>query len=63
MRSLSSFDQTFAQRTFSPQARLEAAHLAAVALVIVAKQMEQPVKREDAQLGRLGMARVARLTA
>jgi len=33
-----------------------------VALVIVAEKMQKPMKRQDLELGQLGVARVARLT-
>ena len=58
----SALDQPLAQAALAAQAALDAAHPAAVALVIVAEQVQQAVEREDAQLGQLGVARRARLT-
>jgi hypothetical protein len=51
--------QAFAQPALAAQPALGAIHPSVVAFVIVAKKMQKPVKREDFQLGQLGMARIA----
>jgi hypothetical protein len=44
-------DQTLMETAARAQARLDPRHAAGVALVIVAKQMQQPVKGQHAKLG------------
>ena len=46
---------------FRRRRSLDAPHLAGVALVVVAEQMEQAVQRQDPQLGQLRVTRLARL--
>jgi hypothetical protein len=54
-------DETCPQAAFPSQPLLEAGHLASVALVVVAEEMEQPVQRQHSQFGQLGVSRFARL--
>src|SRR5262245_41988206 len=49
-------DQPFTQATPPSQPALELQHAPVVALVVVAKQMQQAVKRQHAQLRQGGMA-------
>jgi len=58
-RRTTSFDQALTQPALSAQPFFDAAHASAVALVVVAEEMQEPVQREDAQLGGLAVARVA----
>ena len=57
-----SLDEALAKPPFAPKALFGAAHLAAVALVVVAEQVQQAVQRQDPELGQLRVARVAGLT-
>ena len=57
-----SLDQSFAQPALTPQPALGALHPSAVALVVVAKQVQQAMQREHFQLGLFAVARFARLT-
>ena len=54
-------DQAFHEAPAAAEAAFEASHAAVIALVIIAEQVQQPVKRQDPQLSRKGMARLARL--
>src|ERR1700682_4086048 len=54
-------DESLAEASFAAKTPLGAAHLAAVALVVVAEQMQQAVERQDPELGELRVARLARL--
>ena len=56
-----SLDQTFAQPALAPEPALEACHPPVIPLVIIAKQVQQAVQREDPQLNLERVARVARL--
>jgi hypothetical protein len=49
------------EAAFAAQPALEPTHRAVVALVIVAKQVQQAMQREYPELGPLAVARVARL--
>lgn len=51
------------QAALAAQAALDTQHPAIVLLVVVAEEVQQAVKREHAQLGALGVPRVARLAA
>ena len=46
-----SLDQAFPQSAAHVKPRLDAGHLAAVVLVIIAKKMQQSVQRQDAKFG------------
>ena len=57
-----SLDEAFAQAALSPEALLGAVHLSAIALVVVAKQMQEAVQGQKPELGELRVVRVTRLT-
>jgi hypothetical protein len=56
-------DQAFRKSAFSTETLLQAAHLPAIALVVVSEQVQQSVKNEHSELDLLGMARLLRLPA
>ncbi len=55
------FDQTFAQAAPDSQSPLEASHRAVIALVIIAKEMQQAVQGQDAELRAEAVAGGSRL--
>ena len=57
--SAAAFDQPLAQPALAAQARLEAGHPAVIALVIIAKKVQQAVQRQHPKLGRRADARPA----
>src|SRR5262252_7146156 len=62
-RRARALDQAFTQPALTPQPLLHAAHLAAVALMIVAEQVQQAMQCENFELNPLRMSRLARLTS
>jgi hypothetical protein len=56
------FHEAFAEAAFPPQSVLHPPHASVVALVIVADQVQEPMKRQHAKLGPLGMMSLASLT-
>src|SRR5438105_1836228 len=57
-----SFDQPLTQPALAAQPALDAPHAPAVAMMIVAEQVQEAVERENAKLGQFRVARGARLT-
>jgi hypothetical protein len=54
-------DESLVETAAATKAFFDAVHAAVIALVVVAEEMQESVKREDAQLGGFTVARVARL--
>ena len=57
------FDQACTQAATGAQPGLQPGHLACIALVIIAKKVQQAMQRQDAQLGLQRMPRLAGLAA
>src|ERR1041385_3260319 len=53
--------QAFSQTALPAQPDFDPSHPAIIALVIVSQEMEEPVQRQNLELGQLGMSGVARL--
>ena len=58
-----SLDQSLGQPATPAEPRLDAGHAAPVALVIIAKKVQEPVQGQHPQLVLEGMAGLLRLTA
>ena len=58
-----SLDQSLGEAALAAQAVLGPPHAASVALVIVTEQVQQPVERQDPELGALGMPHGSCLSA
>ena len=54
-------DEAVAQTALAPQPPFDSLHSTFVSLMIVAQEVQQPMKRQHFELGQLGVARFTRL--
>src|SRR5262245_9790493 len=57
------FDQPFAETTLPPERPFYPRHPARIVLVIISKEVQQPVERENPKLGSLRMPRLTGLAS